>query len=216
MTPRRIGILGGTFDPIHLGHLRAAEEVRERLGLHRILLVPAGRPPHKQAPAAAAKHRLAMVRAAAEPCPEFEASEIELRKEEASFSVETLEAIAAEHPAARLFFILGADAFAELDSWRQPRRLLALADLVVVSRPPAGLDAVRGSPFLRNLKEVPERPGDLAGETVSGRAAHLLRVTPMPISSTALRAALGQGRSVRFLLPHAVESYILFNRLYRE
>ena len=132
----RIGVLGGTFNPIHLGHLRAAEEVAEALALDRVLLVPSAQPPHKAGGDALAPGamRLAWVEAACAGNPRLSACDVEIARGGASYTVDTLRALAEEH-AGRPVFIIGSDAFAELGTWREPKQLFALADFAVMARP---------------------------------------------------------------------------------
>ncbi|MGH7264887.1 MAG: nicotinate (nicotinamide) nucleotide adenylyltransferase, partial [Candidatus Rokuibacteriota bacterium] len=135
MAELRLGILGGTFNPIHLGHLVLAESFRERLVLDRVLFVPAGTPPHKAAPGIApALHRYAMISLAVAGHPAFAASDVEVRRPGPSYSVETLEALAGEWPGARLFFLMGSDTFLDLPSWRAPERLTTWATVAVGRR----------------------------------------------------------------------------------
>ena len=131
----KLGILGGTFDPIHLAHLRIAEEVRLALELDRVFFVPASNPPHRPGPVAAAADRLEMVRIATASNPAFEVSDLELRREGRSYTVDTLRAVSARHPGSELWFIIGSDAVAEIDSWREPDEVLRLARFAIVSRP---------------------------------------------------------------------------------
>lgn len=201
----RIGVLGGTFNPIHLGHLRAAEEVAEALALDRVLLVPSAQPPHKAggdglAPGAL---RLAWVEAACADNPRLAASDIEVARGGASYTVDTLRALA-EQSAARPVFIIGSDAFAELATWREPKQLFALADFAVIARPgTAGRladwipDALRGEFAL-----------DPAGETARHRATggqlRAVAISALAISSSEIRDRVRTGRSIRYLVPEPV------------
>jgi len=205
---RRVGILGGTFDPIHYGHLLIAEQVREALRLDRVLFVPAAVPPHKlDELISPALDRAAMVELAIADNPSFTICEMELRRAGPSYTVDTLAELATE--AVRqgvdreLHFILSAEALAQFKSWREPARLLALARLAVVGRP--------GAP-------TPAR-GRLAA-LLPGGAASLGRVEcvdtlPVAHSASDVRARAGAGRSIRYLVPPAVEAYIRDHRLYR-
>src|SRR3954471_15175632 len=130
----RLGIYGGTFDPIHLGHLILAEACREAAGLDRVWFVVAGQPPHKLGPRAQVGHRLEMTRIAVTGNPAFEVSEIEARRPGPHYSVETLEEVRRDRPEDELFFLIGADSLADLPFWRQPERIVELARLVVVNR----------------------------------------------------------------------------------
>jgi len=131
----KLGVLGGTFNPIHLAHLRLAEELRETLELERVLLIPAGEPALKRSDVAPAAHRLEMVRRATASNPALEVDDLELRRGGPSFTVDTLRTLRARHPTAALWFLVGADTLPELESWREPERLFELASFAVATRP---------------------------------------------------------------------------------
>ncbi len=209
---RRNGIFGGTFDPIHLGHLRAAEEVREALSLEEILFIPAGHPPHKHRPDLTPFIlRLEMTRLALEGVPGFQVSDLEGRLPGPSYSVNTLERLQRERPA-EYFFVLGLDAFLEIETWYQYHRLLELAHLVVITRGPGGREV-----FWQKAKEAfPELIEE--GSYLRRPRAFTLRflpVTRFDVSSTMIRQAVHQGRSIRYLVPEAVRRFILRHGLYR-
>jgi nicotinate-nucleotide adenylyltransferase len=200
--PRRIGILGGTFDPIHLGHLLLAEETRLHLGLDRVIFIPAGWPWRKTGRTiSAAEDRLAMVKMAVASNPFFEVSRIEMDREGPSYTVDTLRALRAQQSAgAEMWFILGSDALMDLPNWNRPDEIVAETRLAVAGREPL-------------------TPGDLARveSKVPGLQARLDFV-PMPqigVSSSDLRGRFRQGRSCRYWLPVEVERYVLAHRLYR-
>ncbi len=212
--PARIAMLGGTFDPVHLGHLRSAVELREALALDRVHMVPASVPPLRGEPRVAPEQRLALLRLGIGDTPGLVADPRELQREGPSWSADTLASLRGEYGGeARLVMALGHDAFLRLAEWRDPERLFALAHLVVVDRPdfeaalPAELRA------LIDGREV----GD--GEALMARpAGGLLRLSlpsRMAISATEVRRRLAEGRSVRYLLPEAVEHYLLEHALYR-
>lgn len=196
-----LGIFGGTFHPVHLGHLRAAEEVREALGLGRVLFVPAKLPPHKDARAVAPPEvRLDLVRRAVEGNPAFGVSDLELRREGPSYSVDTLREIRAGlAPGDRLWFLVGSDAFREIHTWHRYPELFALADLAVMRRPP---QAAPPQPPPALAAEFSPVPGGLRHR--SGRQVCFVPVTLLDVSATAIRRALVEGRSVRYLVPEAV------------
>jgi nicotinate-nucleotide adenylyltransferase len=203
--PGRIGILGGTFDPIHLGHLAAGEEARERLGLERVLFVPAGEPWQKAGRAISpGADRIAMVELGLAGNPCFEVSTIEVDRPGPSYSVDTVEAlIAAERSAGRdpdLWFILSAEAAHGLATWDRPDRLLALCRLAVVPRPGA-------APF-----DPAELEAIAPGST--GRAV-VLDGPRLDLSGTAIRARVRAGRSIRYLVPDPIAAYIAAHGLYR-
>lgn len=197
----RIGVLGGTFDPIHIGHLRAAEEVAERLSLDRVFFIPAGQPPHRNPPQVSAKHRLAMVRLALAGNPRFACLDWEFRRPGPSYTVDTLAQIAARWPKAERFLILGADQSLHLPSWREPLRLAGLARLVIISRPGAAKTAVQ-----REVRRT--FPAALR------RACMFVPIPGLDVSSTQIRASLRGGESVRYLLPAPVLRYLRRHRLY--
>jgi nicotinate-nucleotide adenylyltransferase len=213
-----IGLFGGTFDPIHLGHLRAAAEVRRKTGLDRVLFIPSYRPPHKAAGAvASAADRLRMVELACRRRAGFEASGIEVRAREKSYSILTLRKIRAQAPRARLFFILGVDAFLDIGTWHQYRRVLAECLFIVTGRPGFGLDRARdvlGGSLRGAIAGYP------AGQRAGGRLPSASRVFLLPIhaldvSSTEIRDRVGRGRSIDRLVPRSVAAYIRDHKLYR-
>jgi len=215
----RIGVLGGTFNPIHRGHLHAAELVLKKLGLARIVFVPAADPPLKRAGAqvvAPAALRLAWVEAALRGHFHFAADDLELRRAGPSYTVDTLRELRARLAPARLVFIVGEDAFAEFDLWREPGTLLSLADFAVVTRPP-GL----GKPLRSLISEALAASIEWAADGESGthRTAKtsLARVVidALDISATDIRRRIGAGESVRYLLPEAVHDAVLASGAYQ-
>lgn len=207
--------MGGTFDPIHYGHLRLAEEMGEAIGIERVLFVPAGRPPHREAPCTAASHRLEMVRRAVAGNPRFAVDEREVQRPHPSYTVDTLSALRAELGKERpLWLLLGADAFFGLTGWHQWRRLFDLAHIAVGARPGARLthsgampDELRQELSQRQATEIPAAP---AGSVL------LREMTPLDISATAIRDTLTRHGSARYLLPDAVLDYIHEHHLYRD
>ena len=198
MTKPRVGMMGGTFDPIHVGHLAIADEVREALGLERILFVPAGTPPHKRASeVTAVQHRVAMVEAAIADNAAFELSRVEVDRPGPSFTVDTVEQLAASFD---VTVILSAETFHELPTWHEPERLFAAARVAVVPREgyaapdPAWL--ARAFPGREDRVRYVEAP-------------HL------GVSSTGIRARIAAGRTIRYLVPAAVASYVAAHGLYR-
>ncbi len=192
----RIGLYGGTFDPIHLGHLRAAENTREELGLDLVAFVPAAVPPHRGAPVSAASDRMAMVQIATTPYAAFEAWDHELRREGPSYTFETVEALVASRAQDAFVLVVGADTWPEIPTWREPERLLWLVEVAVVDRPGYA------SPSL-----APPFPG--------ARGAHRVGGPGLPLSASAIRDVARSGRSVRFLVPDRVADYIGERGLYR-
>ncbi|PLX50580.1 MAG: nicotinate (nicotinamide) nucleotide adenylyltransferase [Desulfobulbaceae bacterium] len=215
--PKKIGILGGTFDPVHLGHLAVARAALAGLELDEVLFIPAYKPPHKQelnqAPFAA---RLAMLKLALADEPCFRCSEIEGERADLSYSYDTLQELHRRFgPDVSLFFIMGHDAFVDLASWKRFRAIPRLADLVIVNRPHA-----RPGSLARAVQDV---FGVQAGVTPAGEGrwrlaaggyVHALTMAEVPISSSAIRRALAAGDDVRRLLPSAVAAYIREHGLY--
>jgi len=210
---KRIGIFGGTFNPIHFGHLRSAEEVCEAQGLDRVLFIPSASPPHKRADGlVAATHRLAMVRLAIAGNPRFRISTIEIERRGPSFSVDTLQALRARSPQARFTFILGIDAFREIATWKSYRRIFELCDMVVTSRPPVRATGLRGAIPVAVRSEFCYRSRTLEHRT--GHQIVFQRLSGLDISASALRARLHCGLSIRYLVPTSVERYIARHGLY--
>lgn len=210
-----IGVFGGTFDPIHFGHLRLAEEMAEALGLARVLFIPAGQPPHRGAPRTAARHRLEMVRRAIAGNPLFSVDAREVESARPSYTVDTLAALRAELGFEQpLWLLLGADAFLGLPTWHEWRQLFELAHIAVAARP--GAQLLQSDVMLEMLKnEVSQR--QLTGGPVSGPSGSVLlrQMTPLAISATAIRETLARHGSARYLLPDAVLDYIDEHQLYR-
>jgi nicotinate-nucleotide adenylyltransferase len=198
MTRPAIGLMGGTFDPIHVGHLAIAEEARDALGLTRILFVPAGRPPHKaESQVTAVRHRVAMVELAIADNDAFELDRIEVDRPGPSYTVDTVETLARD---ADVTVILSAETFAELPAWHEPERLFEAARVAVVPREgyPAPDPAWLSVTFPGRERRVTYLEGPRLG-----------------LSSTAIRARVAAGRSIRYIVPAPVEAYITDNDLYR-
>lgn len=194
----RLGLFGGTFDPIHLGHLILAEQCREACGLDRVWFVVAGAPPHKPGERTTVAHRLEMARIAVAGHPAFDVSEIEANGPGPHYSVKTLEAVRADRPNDDLFFLIGADSLADLPHWREPDRIAQLATIVVVNRP--GIDPA-----------VETRPPDFGPGT---KPLIWVNIPPIGIASNDLRRNLAAGRSIRYQVPRGVEAYIEAQGLY--
>jgi nicotinate-nucleotide adenylyltransferase len=211
-----LGILGGTFDPIHNGHVELAREVRAALGLSAVRLVPAGDPPHRAAPVATAAHRLAMVELAIEGVPGLEIDSREIDRPGRSYTVDTLGSLRAEAPSRPLALIVGADAFVGLTTWHRWRDLFVLAHLVVVARPGVVIDDALPEMLSDEWSRRFARDGEALVQQPAGHI-FVQAITPHPISASAIRDALVDGNTaaVKGLLPPAVLAYIERNRLYR-
>jgi nicotinate-nucleotide adenylyltransferase len=197
----RLGVLGGTFDPIHIGHLILAEGARDALQLERVVLIPAGQPPHKRsARITASEHRLQMVRLAIAANGHFSISRVDLDRRGPSYTVDTMHLLQeAWGPDTRIHFLIGGDSLAELPTWHQPERLIEICQVVAVPRP--GYD-----PDLDALDR--ELPG--AADRVQ-----VLHTPLVDLSATEIRDRVRDRRSIRYLVPEAVEQYIYRHRLYR-
>lgn len=197
---RRIGVLGGTFDPIHYGHLVAAQEAHDQLALERVLFVPAGHPPHKPDRAMTpARHRLRMVELAIAADPRFTLSRVDVERPGPSYTVDTLTLLRAEWgPETAFFFLIGSDSLVELPTWRQPRRIIELCELAVLPRPGVRVDLPRLEAQLPGL----------------GDRLHRLTMPLLEISSHALRERVRAGRPITYLTPPPVEAYIREQGLY--
>ena len=189
----RLGILGGTFDPIHVGHLLLAQAMREELELEQVLFIPAADPPHREsAPSVAAEDRMAMVERAIADTPTFQASRVELDRPGKSYTVDTLSAIRDRHPADELFLIIGADNVSQLSSWHEPEAILELCTIVAGSRVTDEVDL--HSPLAKQL--------------------HLVETPLIQLSSTSIRQRIRDGLSIRYMVPEEVEAYIAERGLY--
>jgi nicotinate-nucleotide adenylyltransferase len=209
-----IGIMGGTFDPVHFGHLRLAQEASEILGLARVRWVPAGQPWHRGSPLAPAHHRLEMVRLAIEKNSLFELDDAEIRQTAPGYTVETLERLRVEFGAERsLVLLLGTDAFRGLTTWQRWRDLFTLAHIFVAQRPghsltPGGMPTALAAEWRARAgtpDALRERPGG---------AVITYGTTALDISASAIRAHFAQKRSPRYLLPSPVLDYIEAHGLY--
>lgn len=196
----RIGIFGGTFDPVHLGHLIAAADLAHALRLDRTVFMPAGRPPHKDAALVGDDdHRLAMLRLALSDNPAFEISTIDLERDGPSYTADLLDLLADREPDAELVFLMGEDSLRDLPTWHQPERILRRAEIGVALRPGVGTDL--DSLYAR----LP---------TARGR----ISVVPTPligVSSTDIRRRVAAGEPIRYQVPDPVLAYIMRNGLYR-
>jgi len=205
----RIGVIGGTFNPIHFGHLRSAEEIREQFQLDKVIFVPGAIPPHKNDQAITSpEDRLHMVHLAVDKNPHFVVSDFELARERTSYTIFMIEhfreLIRAE---AELFFLMGIDAFIEIAGWKDYARLFSLTNLIIMSRP--------GFPEKRPEDVLPVdvacdfdyNPSDKFYEHSSGRRLYFRKITLLEISSRAIRTLIKEGKSVRYLLPPEVHDY---------
>jgi nicotinate-nucleotide adenylyltransferase len=213
-TKRRIGLFGGTFNPIHLGHLRGAEEIREAFGLQEVIFIPAAIPPHKVTEdVIEAKHRLEMVRLATANNPHFSTTDIELSRLGKSYSIDTIRYFREKYQDS-LFFILGRDAFVEIETWKEFQNLFYLCNFVVMTLPGSQKTP---SPLPEALIPAFQYDWELgAWIHTSGYALYLKEITFLDISSTKIRELIERGESVRYLIPPEVEAYVQGRELYRK
>lgn len=215
----RVGVLGGTFDPLHLGHLRAADAMADALNLDKVLFVVAASPPHKAFPAVTeARHRVAMVQAAIDAEPAFELSLVEIQRGGRSYTIDTLGELQSASPETFFWFITGTDAFVEIQTWKDWERLLRTHAFAVHERPGFALEGVRhvvpaGVRVLEEAEVDPARE-DTAFSESAETGVYFVRRPMLHVSSTDIRDAVRKGRSIRYLVPNAVEVYIRKNRLY--
>ena len=201
----RIGLFGGSFDPIHLAHLVLAEEARDVLGLDQVIFIPARTPPHKRSrKLAAARDRVEMARLAVADHAAFSVSEMELRRKGPSYTIDTVAAMRRRFGrSAELHFLIGGDSLAELPLWRDVTRLVTLCRFVPLDRPGVPL------PRLSDLRAA-------LGEEARGILKRRIRMPRLDISSSDIRLRVAEGRSIRYLVPAAVAEYIDRRRLYRD
>jgi nicotinate-nucleotide adenylyltransferase len=203
----RIGVYGGSFDPVHIGHLIAAECAREQARLDRVVFVPAAAPPHKPGRILAdGRHRLEMLSLAIGGHEAFTVSSVELERGGTSYTVDTLALLAASYPGDTLALLLGPDALAGLPTWREPERIATLAEIVPVERD--GLDDLAAAAAAGLARLV-------GHEAAAAILARRVRMPAIGVRATALRAAVAAGHSIRYQTPRAVERYIATHDLYR-
>jgi nicotinate-nucleotide adenylyltransferase len=215
----KIGILGGTFNPIHYGHLAAAEEVRDRLKLDRILFIPSYLPPHKlEEDVPSAAERMEMVRLAISGNDHFEPSDLEIKRGGTSYTIDTIKTLRQTYADAELFFITGLDTFLEIQTWHDWETLLTLCCFVVLSRPGYCFADMMKIDFMRSAeKELTALDRGAMRHAVIGAGAFTVVLETVPlydISSTGIRERVKEGRSIKYHLPEAVEIYIMKQRLY--
>lgn len=211
------GILGGTFNPVHMGHLRVAEEIREAFDLETVYFIPAFIPPHKESgDAPPPEERLRMLRAATRGSGCFKVSDLEIKRGGISYTIDTLKRFELRFD--DLYFIIGADAFRLIGTWHRYEELFSHAHFIVMTRPASGaVDIPDMLPARVRGKLVPFNDAERKGVYIheSGKKIYLYRVTQLDISSTKVRNLLSEGRSVRYLVPPPVERIIIQRRLYR-
>ena len=221
--PLRLGLLGGSFNPVHNGHLAIARQTREALGLDQVLFIPTSQPPHKpNGSLAPAQDRYDMVHLAIGSDPAFAISDVEIRRPGKSYTIDTIRLLQQEYGAqTQLFFLIGLDAFLDFPSWRDPQTLLKLCSFVVLSRPGLSFRS------LSTVALLPPIPYPSLADLDAGRISRIeapigthglicLKLPPCPVSASDIRTRIRQGLSAANLLPPLVESYILHHHLYQE
>lgn len=213
---KRIGLFGGTFNPIHFGHLRGAEEIRESFALREVIFIPAAIPPHKATESVLeARHRLEMVKRATSSNPYFSTTDIELKRHGKSYSIDTIRYLLERYPKG-LYFILGRDAFVEIETWKEFQQLFSLCNFIVMIRPGS-----QATPFNDQLQKTLMSafrydPEIKAWIHASGQTLYFKEISYLDISSTKVRELIGKGGSARYLIPAEVEAYIDQYKLYRK
>jgi len=220
----RIGLFGGTFNPVHRCHIVAATETQRRLRLDRILFIPSGDPPHKKSSSLApAQHRFEMVRLAIQAIPAFKITDVEMRRPNKSYSIETVHELQKDlGPDAELFFIIGLDAFLELHTWKQAPEVLRACHFVVLARPGSTFTSLLKMPVLPSMDRAPlaaldtQRALQVDVPLPGGMSLILLSIPPCSVSASDIRHRIAHRLSVSNLLPDGVESYILQQHLYQQ
>ena len=197
----RVGLMGGSFDPIHLGHITIAREARDALQLSHVLFLPSGRPPHKAHLGASPAQRLEMTRLAVEPLPWAQASDVEVCRQGTIYTVDTLQILSSQHPEAAFYYIIGADTLLDLPNWRNTQKVCTLCRLICLHRPGVADEAIGTA-----LEDLRSR---------YGAQVHLVPASGPDISSTEIRRRVARGQSTEGLLPGAVRAYIDRENLYR-
>jgi nicotinate-nucleotide adenylyltransferase len=207
----KIGIFGGTFDPIHIGHTRVAGEFASAFGLDRVLMMVAALPPHRDSPAASSEDRLRMVQMAVKDIPVLEASDLELTRNGPSYTIDTVHEVGRQADGGPVWMALGGDAYALISSWHRPEEVLAQTNLVVLTRPGFPVD------LMASLPEQMSGCYTLIGDVYfheSGATLRTLQVSPLNISSSMIRRAISEGSSVAELVTGEVLQYIRQKGLY--
>lgn len=213
----RIGILGGTFNPIHNAHLRIAEESRDLFGLDKVIFIPAATPPHKPLVGELSfASRLAMVRLAVADNPFFTVSDMEGVRGGRSYSIDTLRALRLELPQDELFFIVGADSFNDISTWREYTAIFALCNMICVQRPGSTIKSLAKALPVAMAREFCYDAAAKRLSHSSGHGVYALDGVLLDISSSQIRLLSRGGRSIRYLVPDAVEHYIKEQRLYTD
>jgi nicotinate-nucleotide adenylyltransferase len=212
----KIGILGGTFDPVHFGHLRTAEEIGEFFELEKVYLIPSNKPPHKKGRVISSfQDRLYMIKCAIEDSDRLDVLDIEGRRSGYSYTIDTLRELTSDNyfgKEVQIYFIIGSDAFMEIETWKEYKELFKYANFVIVKR--SGYNNIDRLIRKINLFESQKHKDMIRLST--GKSIYMVKVTYMDISSTQIRELVKKGKSISFLLPEKVKEYILKKGLYRK
>jgi nicotinate-nucleotide adenylyltransferase len=214
----RAGLFGGTFDPVHLGHLRAAEEIREQLSLDMVYFIPAAIPPHKNTThTTPPAQRLDMLRLAVGENPRFDICDYELGKSTASYTVETLRHLNGLNPDSDYYFMVGNELFGEIETWKEWRELFRLSNFAVITRPgyPDSNEAKLPLALENDFSYYKEKDDVKFYIDKNFKLIAFSRIRGLEISSTEIRRCVNSGRSIKYLVPASVEEYILRNNIYR-
>ena len=222
---KKIGLLGGTFDPVHNGHLHLAEQAQRFFNLEKVVFIPAYRSPHKLAlEPVSCEHRLSMLTLALEGLPRFSIDKMEINKNEVSYTIETLKELQLNHPEWNMFLILGADAFQDIDTWKQCSQLLDFCNILVGTRPGAELqvsDSVKNKLSLSTSATNDRATSSATDVKVfknleKGTGVTFFQISPLDISSKNIRQRIHRKEEVKNLLPPSIDHYIMQHRLYRD
>ncbi|MFW6132006.1 MAG: nicotinate-nucleotide adenylyltransferase [Candidatus Aminicenantaceae bacterium] len=214
---QRLGLFGGTFNPVHLGHLKAAEEVYKKFVLNRILFIPSYIPPHKKTgEIASPDHRYTMTKLAVSSYPYFDVSSIEIKAKEKSYSIITLNKMKRIYPGTDIFFILGVDAFLEIDTWKDYKKVIENCFFIVISRPGYEIDKAKqilGNEYKEKIIDVSQGV-ELTKDIISDFSIFLYKFNALDISSTEIRKRIRKKLSIKKLVPENVEQYIIDNNIF--
>ncbi|MEQ9618181.1 MAG: nicotinate-nucleotide adenylyltransferase [Deltaproteobacteria bacterium] len=215
---KKVGLFGGTFDPVHMGHLRAGEEIREMLGLSEVYFIPSALPPHKESSEVTpSRHRLKMLELALDSNPFFEICEYEVEKSSASYTIETLKYLTGLHADHEFYFIVGNELFSDIETWKDYRELFKLSNFAVITRPgfsngePPKPPLALGADFSydKNTENV------IFYRNKNSKVIAFTQIRGLEVSSTEIRRLIKTEKSIRYLVPGPVEEYIMSNMLYR-
>ncbi|MBT5869986.1 MAG: nicotinate-nucleotide adenylyltransferase [Nitrospinaceae bacterium] len=218
--PKQIGLLGGTFDPVHNGHLGLAEKAIQAFDLDKVLFIPANQSPHKiQSPPTASMHRIAMLRLALKDKSNFPLELLEINRSGISYTIDTISQLKIQHPDWELYLILGADAFLMIDTWKNYAEIFKCCHLLVSTRPGINLEVpdklCQTLALNKDQREINSPSQWITLNPAIGKSIRLFQIPPQDISSKIIRGKVQTGKEIKNLLPPAVDHYIMKNRLYR-